>query len=95
MAKGYLRNVLNEEYVNGGKQIIRFKPNTFIFLSKSSGSWRTFKVKSKGADYVNDPEQLNELLYEPNWMILKAVRAPEGMNIWEDSKGNFLIQLAK
>lgn len=78
MNKKYLRNVVNEAYI---------QPKTaskYVFYDRSMQPGG----RPGSAEYVQDLEDVKEII-----KYSKKVKTPVGVDMWEDPEGNILIKV--
>jgi hypothetical protein len=79
MKKGYLRNVLNEAYIQPKAA------SKYVYYDRSMQPGG----KPGSAEYVEDLEDVKDIIE-----YSQKVKGPAGINIWEDADGNILIKIA-
>ena len=80
------QQLLEEAYgkMRTKKQPVAFNPQTFVFYDRSMqpGSGPGM------AEWIDSPEDLEDAL-----AAAKKVRAPHGVDMWEDTEGNIILKV--
>ena len=82
------QQLLEEAYgkMRTKKQPVEFNSQTFVFYDRSMQPGSVPGM----ANWINSPDELEDAL-----AAAKKVRAPRGVEMWEDVDGNIILKITK